>query len=38
MEKQRFGTTGVNSKQPFAIIMLRLHFDMAFPGVHDMLA
>lgn len=38
VEKQGFGTTGVNCKQLFASIMWRLHFNMAFPGIHVILA
>lgn len=33
-EKQGPGTTGVNCKQLFAMITLRLHFNMSFPGIH----
>lgn len=38
MEQQGFGTTGVNCKQLFAVITLRLHFNMAFLGIHTGLA
>lgn len=38
VEKQGFGTTGANCKQLFASIMLRLHFNKAFPGIHVILA
>ena len=35
VEKQAFGTTGVNCKQ---LIMLRFHFNIAFLGIHTVLA
>lgn len=38
VEMQVFGTTGVNCKQLFAMIMLRFHFNMAFLGIHAVLA
>lgn len=34
VEKRWSGTSGVNHKQLFAMVTLRLHFHMAFLGIH----
>jgi len=38
VEKQGFGTTGVNCKELFNMVTLRLRFSMAFLGIHAVLA
>lgn len=37
MEKQGFGSAGMNCKQLLAMVTLRLQFNMAFLGIHTVL-